>query len=73
MAELACRDNECVPPEIERLREVVEKLRPDQRELYRRIVLNGEPAVSVAAELGVDKSAITHRMDTIKKFIRKNF
>ena len=60
-------------PMIERLREVVEMLLPEQKELYMRIVINEEKPIAIARELGVDKSAITHRMNTIKKFIKKNF
>ena len=60
-------------PMIERLHEVIEMLRPKQQELYRRIVMEGENPSVIAKEMGVDKSAITHRMNTIKKFIEKNF
>ena len=60
-------------PMVERLHEVVEMLRPDQQELYRRIVIEEESMVRVAEEMGVTKSAITHRMNTIKKIIEKNF
>ena len=60
-------------PQIERLHEVVEMLRPDQQELYRRIVIEEESMVRVAEEIGLDPSAIRHRMETIRKFIKKNF
>ena len=60
-------------PMIERLREVVEMMRPDQRELYIRVVINEESMCDVADEMGVDPSAIRHRMATIRSFIRKNF
>ena len=60
-------------PQIERLHEVVEMLRPDQQELYRRIVIEEESMISIAKEMGVDKSAITRRMNRIKKNIEKNF
>ena len=58
---------------IARLHEVIEMLRPEQQELYRRIVKEGENPSAIAKEMGVDKSAITHRMNTIKKFIEKIF
>ena len=60
-------------PMLDRLHEVVEMLRPDQQVLYCRIVVYGENPSKIAKEMGVDKSAITHRMGTIKNFIQKNF
>jgi len=60
-------------PMIERLHEVVEMLRPEQRDLYKRIVIEGERPSAIAKELGVDKSAITHRMNAIKKNIERFF
>lgn len=60
-------------PMVSRLHEVVEMLRPDQQELYRRIVIDEESMADVAEELGLDSSAIRHRMETIRKFIKKNF
>ena len=70
-ASLAVTEQE--DPMLERLHEVVAMLRPDQQELYRRIVVNEEKPSAIAKELGVEKSAITHRMNTIKKFIEINF
>ncbi len=58
---------------LERLHEVVQMLRPDQQELYYRIVIEEESMCEVAGVLGVDSSAIRHRMETIRKFIKKNF
>lgn len=58
---------------IERLHEVIEMLRPDQKELYQRIVVNEENMAKVASEMNLDSSAIRHRMETIRKFIKKNF
>ncbi len=60
-------------PAISRLHEVIEMLRPDQKELYERIVINGEQAEDVADELGVGRTAIVNRMTRIREFIRKNF
>lgn len=60
-------------PMIERLHEVITMLRPDQQELYRRIVIEGENACDIARELGTDSSAVRHRMATIKAFIKNNF
>ena len=64
---------EAEDPMLERLHEVVEMLRPDQQELYRRIVVDEESMADVAEELRLDSSAIRHRMETIRKFIKKNF
>ena len=60
-------------PMVERLREVVEMLRPEQQELYRRIVVNGESPEDIAKELGVGRTAILNRMTRIKENIKKNF
>lgn len=60
-------------PMVERLREVVEMLRPEQQELYRRIVIEEETMVDVAVELNLDSSSIRHRMKTIREFIKMNF
>lgn len=68
-ASLAVTEKE--DPMLDRLHEVVEMLRPDQQELYRRIITDEENPSAIAKELGVDKSAITHRMNTIKRFIEK--
>lgn len=59
-------------PRLDRLHEVIEMLRPDQQELYHRIVVDEESMADVAEELGLDSSAIRHRMETIRKFIKKN-
>lgn len=64
---------EAEDPMMERLHEVIEMLRPDQQELYRRIVVNEDNMVDIAEELGLDSSAIRHRMATIRKFIKENF
>ena len=59
-------------PMVERLHEVVEMLRPDQQELYRRIVIEEETLTSIAEEEGVSVMAIHNRVAKIKKFIQKN-
>ena len=58
---------------LDRLREAVEMLDSDRRELYRRIVVEEENPSAIAKEYGVTKSAISHRMEGIKKCIIKNF
>lgn len=73
LAEASLVVTEKTDERIARLREVVSLLTPSQQELYRRIVIEGEPAVSVAKEYGVDATAISHRMQRIKKRIAKLF
>ena len=58
---------------LDRLREVVEMLDPDRRELYRRIVVEEESMEIVARDYGVSKMAISLRMGTVKKQIMRNF
>lgn len=60
-------------PAVARLHEVIEMLRPDQKELYLRIVVNGESAEDIADEMGIGRTAILNRMARIKEFIKKNF
>lgn len=60
-------------PMVERLLEVVEMLRPDQKELLRRIVYEEEGMADVAEDMGLESSVIRHRMKAIREFIKKNF
>jgi DNA-directed RNA polymerase specialized sigma24 family protein len=46
-------------------------LRPEQRDLYKRIVIEGESPEKIAAELGVGRTAIVNRMTRIKENIKK--
>ncbi len=64
---------EDVSPEVERLREVVEMLTPDQQALYRRVFLLEESQVEIAAELGITKQALQSRLNKIKAKIKKNY
>ena len=70
-ASMALAARERVSPRVERLREVVETLSQEQQELYRRIVIEGEPAVAISLEAGVSEVAIHNRMEKIKKKIKK--
>ena len=70
-ASMALAAQERVSPQVERLREVVEMLTPDQQKLYRRIVIEGETAVSIAHKEGVSEAAIHNRMERIKRKIKK--
>ena len=55
-----------------RLMEAMEALSPSQRELLLKVYFNGRSLVSIAAEEGVDKSAISHRLERINKKIKKH-
>lgn len=66
-------DQMATNPMVDRLREVVEMLRPDQQELYQRIVIDGESLTEIAIEQNVSVVAIHNRLERIKRFIKKNF
>ena len=55
-----------------RLMEAMKTLSPSQRELVLKVYFNGRSLVSIAAEEGVDKSSISHRLERIYKKL-KNF
>lgn len=54
-----------------RLMEAMEALSPSQRELVLKVYFNGRSLVSIAAEEGVDKSSISHRLERIYKKLKK--
>ena len=54
-----------------RLMEAMEALSPSQRELALKVYFNGRSCASIAAEEGVDKSAISHRLERIHKKLKK--
>lgn len=54
-----------------RLTEAMKALSPSQRELVLKVYFNGRSLVSIAAEEGVDKSAISHRLERIHKKLKK--
>lgn len=54
-----------------RLRQAMEALSPAQRELVRRVYFENEKITDIAREEGVDKSAISHRLDRIYKKMKK--
>lgn len=62
-----------VPADVERLREVVELLTADQKELYRRVVLEGMSLEDAGKEMGLTSNAVTCRMRRIREFIKKSF
>ena len=54
-----------------RLMEAMKTLSPSQRELALKVYFNGKSVTSIAAEEGVDKSAISHRLERIHKKLKK--
>lgn len=74
LAKAAYSPLEDVPLDIDRLREVVQLLTPEQQEIYRRVLIEGEPAQDVAAEMGIpSKQAMNNRLNKIKAQIKKLF
>ena len=57
--------------DMARLMEAMEALSPSQRELALKVYFNGKSVTSIAAEEGVDKSAISHRLERIHKKLKK--
>lgn len=69
LAKASMAASEAESPMVERLHEVVAMLRPDQQELYRRVVIEEESMEDIAVELGVVSSAVRQRMCTVKRTI----
>ena len=59
------------PTDEERLRAAIQKLAPDQQAMIRAIYFNGISVNDYAARMGVTQSAISHRLQTVKKKLRK--
>ena len=57
--------------DAEELHQALAALSPRQRELIIRIFFHGEHLSDIAAEEGVDKSAIAHRIERIQKNLKK--
>ena len=58
-----------VPPDVERLREVVELLTADQKELYRMVVLEGMSLEDAGKEMRISNGAVQKRMVRIRESI----
>mgnify|MGYP002568271852 CR=1 FL=1 len=54
-----------------RLRQAMEALSPAQRELVCRVYFENEKITDIARQEGVDKSAISHRLDRIYRKLKK--
>jgi len=57
--------------DMARLLSAMEALSPAQRELVLKVYFKGQSVTSIAAEEGVDKSAISHRLERIYRKLRK--
>lgn len=59
------------PTDEERLRTAIQKLDPDQQAMIRAIYFEGVSVNDYAARMGVTQSAISHRLQTVKKKLKK--
>ena len=59
------------PTDEERLRTAIQKLSPDQQAMIRAIYFDGVSVNDYAARMGVTQSAISHRLQTVKKKLKK--
>ena len=59
------------PTDEERLRAAIQKLDPDQQAMIRAIYFERVGVNDYAARMGVTQSAISHRLQTVKKKLKK--
>ena len=59
------------PTDEERLRAAIQKLDPDQQTMIRAIYFERVSVNDYAARMGVTQSAISHRLQTVKKKLKK--
>lgn len=59
------------PTDEERLRAAIQKLAPDQQAMIRAIYFDSVSVNEYAARMGVTQSAISHRLQTVKKKLKK--
>ena len=55
----------------EAIKKALASLTPEQRELLIKVRVKGIPITQIAHEAGVDKSAISHRFESIEKKLKK--
>lgn len=72
LQEIAVKEED-VPADVERLREVVELLAEEQRELYRMVVLEGVSLEEAGRVMGLNSNSVKCRMRRIREFIKKSF
>lgn len=59
------------PTDEERLRAAIQKLDPDQQKMVHAIYFENVSVNDYAARMGVTQSAISHRLQTVKKKLKK--
>ena len=59
------------PTDEEQLRAAIQKLDPDQQAMIRAIYFEGVSVNNYAARMGVTQSAISHRLQTVRKKLKK--
>ena len=59
------------PTDEDRLRAAIQKLDPGQQAMIRAIYFEGVSVNDYAARMGVTQSAISHRLQTVKKKLKK--
>ena len=59
------------PTDEERLHVAIRQLSPDQQEMVRAIFFENVSVNDYAARMGVTQSAISHRLQTVKKKLKK--
>lgn len=59
------------PTDEERLHAAIRQLSPDQKEMVRAIYFENMSINDYAARMGVTQSAISHRLQTVKKKLKK--
>ena len=59
------------PTDEERLRTAIQQLTPDQQEMVQAIYFENVSVNDYAARMGVTQSAISHRLQTVKKKLKK--
>ena len=60
------------PTDEERVRAAIQKLDPDQQKLVQAIYFENVSVNGYAAWMGVTQSAISHRLQTVKKKLKKS-
>ena len=58
------------PTDEERLRAAIQKLAPDQQAMIRAVYFDGVSVNDYAVRMGVTQSAISHRLQTVKKKLK---
>ena len=65
--------DEALPPDVQRLREIVATCTAKQREAYRLVYIEGRTETEAAQVMGCTHQAVHKHLDLIKKKIKNNF